>query len=100
MTNGDLKNGFIRYWQLAVVIVGMAAGYGALKADVNNLHNVVTQQQIDSKDEQAKSHETDKTIVRIDTTQKQLVKDVDEIKEEQKDQSKKLDKILEKLSDK
>ena len=99
MTSDDLKNGVARYWQAIIVMVGIILAWGNLQYDVAALQQAMADEKVTTSSQDKKQNEVEKAIVKIETTQKAMQEDVGEIKAEQKEQSDKLDKIIEKLSE-
>jgi NhaP-type Na+/H+ and K+/H+ antiporter len=99
MTSNDASNIIIRYWQIIVVMVTMLIGGFTIKYDVASLQLAMADEQAETKEGNQKQSEVEKAIVKIETNQSAIKEDVDEIKAEQKAQSIKLDKIIEKLSE-
>ena len=98
MSGDELKNGVIRYWQVIVVVGLGLIGWGSLHTKVSALETAVAYEKTESKEQGNKQGETEKAIVRIETRQESMRRDVDGIREEQREQSRKLDEILRKLS--
>jgi peptidoglycan hydrolase CwlO-like protein len=99
MTSNDASNILIRYWQIIVVMMTMMIGGFTIKYDVAALQMAMADEQKEVKEQDVKLTEVEKAIVKIETTQAAMQEDVGEIKEEQQSQSDKLDKIIEKLSE-
>ena len=99
MNGDDVRNGVIRYWQVFTVIGVFLVGWGTLKTEVSGLQQAVADEKQTAREQTEKQNNVEKSIVRIETKQERIRQDVDEIKESQKAQSKKLDEILRKLNE-
>ena len=93
------KDGITRYWQVIVVCAGIVMAWGNITYEVSALKVAMADEKTESKEQDDKQVELDKAIVKIETTQSAMKEDIDDIKTEQQEQSVKLDKIIEKLSE-
>lgn len=93
MTQDQATNGFIKYWQILVVLGTFAMGYGSMTTKMNVMADDLIEQK--EKVDAAKDQRTEveKSVVAIE-------KDVEHIKDKLEDQDDKLDRILNKLEDK
>lgn len=98
MTNHQVKNGVIRYWQVITVIGLGLMGFASLRSEVTALQVAFADERQDVRSETIKRVEIEKTLVKVETNQETFREDIGEIKEELKEQGKKLDKILERLT--
>ena len=99
MTHNDATNFFVRYWQIIVVMFAMTGSWFSLKSDVSALQSAMADEKVETREQGDKQTEVEKAIVKIETTQSAMKDDIDDIKAAQGEQSDKLDKIIEKLSE-
>jgi len=93
--NGDTIRS---WWPVLVMMMGLAVTWGSLQTRVNANEKAVNDiQKEDAADDAQRT--TDKVKIEVlATKQSAILEDVQEIKETQKDQSKKLDAIINKLN--
>ena len=99
MTHNDASNFLIRYWQIIVVMFALTGSWFSLKNDVLALQSAMADEKVETREQGDKQTEVEKAIVKIETTQSAMKEDIDDIKAAQGEQSDKLDKIIEKLSE-
>ncbi len=94
-----MENPVARYWQIIIVLVAGGIAWGSLNADVEALkgENKKEQTQIEEIEDDVK--EIDKKLVGIETSQKAIKEDVEEAAKTAAENSRKLDKILNKLEE-
>jgi len=88
MANG---RGIMYYWPVIFLAVTTLVSGGGLLTQVNALADDVEKME-------AKEADLENKVTTLATKQDAIKEDIDEIKEEQKEQSRKLDRILEKLN--
>ena len=90
MTKDDASNAFIRYWQIIVVMISFAAGYGSMSSDMRAMADDVKDQKVEVKQQAESDQNVKLSVVAIE-------KDIEFIKQAQTKQDQKLDKQDEKL---
>lgn len=94
--NGDILRA---WWPILIVAAGGLVSWGTLQSQVSEVKKDVTKIEAEQA-EDTRENVTERLKVRsLEERQQTIQRDVAEIKEEQKEQSKKLDAILEKLSE-
>ena len=94
--NGDVLR---QWWPMIAAAFLVAVSWGTMQSQVNTLAEEVTEVKKIEADQQ-RQDVTERLKVRsLEERQKSIQDDVEEIKQEQKEQGKKLDKILEKLNE-
>lgn len=90
MTSDEATSGIIKYWQIIVVIITMAAGYGSMSNKMNVMAEDVKEQKAETVAAQEQRTAVEKSVISI-------TKDVESIKDKLGEQDKKFDKQDEKL---
>ena len=94
--NGDAIKGWM---PVIVVLCGLAVTWGSLQTQVSANEDAIKEIEAEDKVDDADNEKDKIKIEVLATKQSAILDDVGEIKEEQKEQGKKLDKILEKLNE-
>lgn len=96
MANGNGET-IMKVWPILVVALGLAATYGSSQTQLNTLADEVeTLKESDTK-HNAKEAKDSTEVEVLKANQEAIKDDIEEIKEVQKDQDKKLDKILDEI---
>ena len=96
MANGNGET-IMKVWPILVVALGLAATYGSSQTQLNTLADEVeTLKESDNK-HNAKEAKDSTEVEVLKANQEAIKDDIEEIKEVQKDQDKKLDKILDEI---
>ena len=92
MNKADANNLVIRYWQIIVVIITIAVGYGSMSANI-----AVMADELKEEKEKTEEARDDRQAVKLSIAK--VEKDVEHIKENLNRQDQKLDKIIDKLNE-
>lgn len=92
MTQDEATNRLIKYWQIIVVVIGMAVGYGSITTQIDAMAEDIREQKTEVSDAKDQRTEVEKSVIAIE-------KDVEFIKKNLDQQDKKLDAILDKVNE-
>ena len=93
------ENPIVRYWQIILVMGSITFGGGSLYFQIGALQSALADEKAKTEDIREEAHETEKTLVKVEANQKAFKEDITEIKDRLREQDKKLDRIIEKLSE-
>ena len=100
MGNGDIdvSTETVRRWLPTLVVAfGLAVSWGTMQTQLDVLADEVKELNNEDTEHNRRERAVDKEVAALKANQEAIKEDVGEIKERQKEQDKKLDKILEEL---
>lgn len=97
--NTTMESPIARYWQIILVLVAGGIAWGSLNADVEALKNKQKTEQAEAREQEKKLVAIDKKLVRVETTQEQIKKELAKAEETAQENQRKLDQILNKLEE-
>ena len=83
MTKDDASNAFIRYWQLIVVMMSFAVGYGAMSTNISAMADDIKEQKAQDQTISEEAAETKEAQQKVRLSVVSIEKDIEHIKENQ-----------------
>ena len=94
--NGEMVK---QWWPMILFFLGLAVTWGSSQSQLQALAEDVAEIKADDNTAHAESRRDQLKVKALETRQEAILQDVQEIKESQKEQSKKLDRIIQKLNE-
>lgn len=94
--NGEMVK---QWWPMILFFLGLAVTWGSSQSQLQALADDVAEIKKEAGADHSASNRDRVKVKALETRQEAILQDVQEIKESQKDQSRKLDRIIEKLNE-